>query len=247
VKPDKTFFCLVLLFLTVLSEYPLLFPGQPIYDQPMISPVIFPAMIPESQTPQMTDNSTSAVPVILQTCDPLPLTKTLKDTTLRFAVNVPEDWNASVGWDTGYGSWMGFYYYTYLGPEEKNYNQTGHTSRINSTRITIMTYAITRNQDQDYRNYYRENWDPAPVESVETINGITFNRFESKGRGTAVSYVVQKADANEKGYASLIWYYVSPSECQEDIEQVVHTFRYLNSREISLGNVPGIEISISYP
>ena len=57
----------------------------------------------------------------------------------------------------------------------------------------------------------------------------------------------KKASANERGYATVIWYYVSPSQCQEDIENIIHTFRYLSEREILLGNVPGVEISIFHP
>ena len=239
---DKTVIALILLFLTVLVEYPMIFPGQPVAT-PIESPaaIINPSI---SQTPQ---NSTEATPVIRQNCTPLPLTKSLKDSELWFTIRVPEDWNATTVWERGYGTWIGYYFYTVLGVEEPVYNQTGITRRINTTRITIMTYAITRNQDQDYRNDFRQNWIPTPVESNETINGIVFDRFESKGEGTAVGYVVKKASANERGYATVIWYYVSPSQCQEDIENIIHTFRYLSEREILLGNVPGVEISIFHP
>jgi hypothetical protein len=239
---DKTVIALILLFLTVLVEYPLLFPGQPV-----TTPIESPADIIElslSQTPQ---NSTDATPVIQQNCTPPPLTKSLKDSELWFTLKVPEDWNATTVWERGYGTWIGYYFYTHLGVEEPMYNQTGITRRINSTRITIMTYAITRNQDQDYRNDFRQNWIPTPVESTETINGIVFDRFESKGEGTAAAYVVKKASANERGYATVIWYYVSSSQCQEEIENIIHTFRYLSEREIFFGNVPGVEISIFHP
>jgi len=239
---DKTVIALILLFLTVLVEYPMIFPNQPVAT-PIESPaaIINPSI---SQTPQ---NSTEATPIIRQNCTPLPLTKSLKDSELWFTIRVPEDWNATTVWERGYGTWIGYYFYTVLGVEEPVYNQTGITRRINSTRMTIMTYAITRNQDQDYRNDFRQNWIPTPVESNETINGIVFDRFESKGEGTAVGYVVKKASANERGYATVIWYYVSPSQCQEDIENIIHTFRYLSEREILLGNVPGVEISIFHP
>ena len=239
---DKTVIALILLFLTVLVEYPMIFPNQPVAT-PIESPaaIINPSI---SQTPQ---NSTEATPIIRQNCTPLPLTKSLKDSELWFTIRVPEDWNATTVWERGYGTWIGYYFYTVLGVEEPVYNQTGITRRINTTRITIMTYAITRNQDQDYRNDFRQNWIPTPVESNETINGIVFDRFESKGEGTAVGYVVKKASANERGYATVIWYYVSPSQCQEDIENIIHTFRYLSEREILLGNVPGVEISIFHP
>jgi hypothetical protein len=243
---DKTVIALILLFLTVLVEYPLMFPGQPV-----VTPVESPAAIINSsisQTPSQTpQNSPEATPVIRQNCTPLPLTKSLKDSELWFTIRVPEDWNATTVWERGYGTWIGYYFYTVLGVEEPVYNQTGITRRINSTRLTIMTYAITRSQDQDYRNDFRQNWIPTPVESTETINGIVFDRFESKGEGTAVGYVVKKASANERGYATVIWYYVSPSQCQEEIENIIHSFRYLSEREILLGNVPGAEISVFPP
>lgn len=40
---------------------------------------------------------------------------------------------------------------------------------------------------------------------------------------------------------------LSPSDCQEEIGQIVHSFRYLGMRDILVGNVPGIEISGAYP
>jgi hypothetical protein len=236
---DKTVLSLILLFLTICVEYPLLFPGQP---------VITPATIIEPSLPQNSTNSTPVMqPVIPQNCTPPLLTKTLKDSELSFTLNIPETWNATAFWERGYGTWIGYYFFTRLGIEEPVYNQTGIWGQINRTRLTIMTYAITKNQDQDYRNGYRQNWIPAPAESTENINGITFDRFESKEEGTAVAYVVRKASANEKGYATVIWYYVSASECQQELENIIHTFRYLSKREILLGNVPGVEISIIPP
>ena len=231
----------------VLSEYPLLFPGQAV-----ITPIETPANIIESAILQPADNTTDAIADVQQTgvqpnCILKPLIKPLTYSELLFTLKVPEDWNATTVWERGYGTWEGYYFYTHLGVEEPVHNQTGIAGGINRTRITIMTYAITRNQDQDYRNDYRQNWIPTPVESVETINGITFNRFESKGEGTAVAYVVKKTSANEKGYATVIWYYVSSSECQEEIENIIHTFRYLLTREILLGNLNGVDISIIHP
>jgi len=98
-----------------------------------------------------------------------------------YTINVPEDGDATTFWERGYGIWEGFYFYSLFRVEVPGYNQTDSIARINSTRCTIMTYAMTRNQDRDYQNYYRDNGNPAPIESIETINGIDFNRFESKG------------------------------------------------------------------
>jgi hypothetical protein len=213
----------------------------------MVTPIDTPTAVTGSSKPGYEQDSTPANPLDQQKCILRPLTKTLKDSEMWYTINVPEDWNATTFRERGYGTWEGFYFYSLFGVEVPVYNQTDSTARINSTRFTIMTYAMTRNQDQDYRNYYRDNWNPAPIESIETINGIDFNRFESKGDRTAVVYVVKKTSVNEKGYGMLIWYYVSQSECPEEIEQIVHTFRYISQREMRLGNVTGVDISIPYP
>ncbi|WAC05302.1 MAG: hypothetical protein OS112_01350 [Methanoregula sp.] len=250
---DRILLAIVLVFLCVLSEYPLLFPVQEI-PMPAISHLAAPALnmtpYPSNQTAVQTAvinpvPVTLPAPAPVPACSKTPPSKILKDSRLWFTVTVPEDWNATSAWEAGGGTWQGLYFYTYLGVEEFDTNRS--IWRINSTKIFIMTYTITRNQDQDYRNYYRGNWVPVPVESTETINGITFDRFESKGQGTAVAYVGKKTSANGRGYATLIRYFVSQDECQEDIEEVVHTFRYLSSREIALGNVTANEISLFYP
>jgi hypothetical protein len=252
-KVDKTLLSIILIFLTVLCEYPLLFPDQfhaapsvPAWSQIPRNTTEPPEPVPTPSLPPIR-NFTSAFSEGEQKCSLRPLTKTLKDSRVWFAISVPENWYATSDWETGYGTWSGLYFYTRLGVEEEIHDRTGIVLRTNTTRVVIMTYTITRNQDQDYRNYYRQFWVPEPVETVEIINGITFNRFESKGIRTAVSYVTRKTSANERGYASLIRYYVSPGECQDEIEQIIHTFRYLTAREISLGTAPGIEISTGYP
>lgn len=256
---DRTLVAVVFVFLTVICEYPLLFPPQA-----LTAPAINHTTVPVPHITKSISNNTAVqtavttpLPTITMASTPVPTpapspvcskkppSKILKDSRLWFTITVPEDWNATAAWEAGGGTWQGQYSYTYLGVEEFDTNRS--LWRINSTKIFIMTYAITRNQDQDYRNFYRDNWKPVPVETTETINGITFNRFESKGEGTAVAYVGKKTSANGRGYATLIRYFVTKNECQEDIEEIVHTFRYLSGREISLGNVTGNEISLFYP
>jgi len=251
-KADKILLFTAFVFLMVLSEYAILYSGHPVSGQLVRSPIIEPLNITPSSPPQMvrTDNSTRDTPAVRDTpvvqpdCAQLPLTKTLKDSRLWFSVNVPETWNGTSEWEGGYDTWTGLYFYTNLGVEERVNGQNSSALRINSSKIFIMTYTITRNQDQDYRNYYRDNWKPEPVESIEKFNGITFNRFESKGEGTAVAYVSKKASANERGLATVIRFYISPLECQDQIEMIVHSFRYLSAREINTGSAPGIEVSI---
>jgi hypothetical protein len=249
-KVDKTLISVVLIFLTVLSEYPILFYGQPIAGQAIQSPIELPRMnvtIPPAPVPTKTFvpiPPPRITPLAEQTCIPVLLNKMLKDSRLWFSINVPDNWNATTEWEGGYGTWTGLYFYTNLGVEERVFKENSSALRINSSKIFIMTYTITKNQDQDYRNYYRENWQPVPVETVEKINGITFNRFESKGMRTAVAYVSAKTSANGRGYATLIRFVSSPPDCLEELEIIMHSFRYLSAREISFGSAPGVEISI---
>jgi len=252
VKFDKTLISLILIFLALLSEYPILFSGQSISGSPLLTQSVLPLInkspIIVNLLPSNSTKNTSAINLAIQKnivvqekCIPKPLTKTLKDSKLWFKITVPEDWNATTEWEAG----DGLYFYTDLGIEEQKIGADGVVERwLNSTTITITTYTITKNQDQYFRNYYREQWYPKPTESIERINGITFNRFESKGNVTAVVYVCQKSSANERGFATLIRYYVSSSGCQEELEQIVHSFRYLSANEANSGLSPGIEISI---
>ena len=251
-KADKILLFTAFVFLMVLSEYAILYSDQPVSGQPVRSPIPGPMNSTASSPPQLVlvDDSTRQTPAVRDTpvvqpdCTPLPLTKTLKDSRLWFTLTVPENWNATTAWEGGYGTWTGLYFYTNLGVEERVDGQNSSALRINSSKIFIMTHTITKNQDQDYRNYYRDNWKPEPVESIEKFNGITFNRFESKGEGTAVAYVSNKATANERGLATVIRFYVAPRECLDQMEKIVHSFRYLSAREITLGSAPGIEVSI---
>ena len=251
-KADKILLFTAFVFLMVLSEYAILYSDQPVSGHPVRSPIPGPLNITASSPPQpvLVDNSTRQtpavrdIPVVQPDCTPLPLIKTLKDSRLWFTLTVPENWNATTAWEGGYDTWTGLYFYTNLGVEEKVEGQNSSALRINSSKIFIMTHTITKNQDQDYRNYYRDNWKPKPVESIEKFNGITFNRFESKGEGTAVAYVSNKASANERGLATVIRFYVAPSECLDQMEKIVHSFRYMSSREINTGSAPGIEVSI---
>jgi hypothetical protein len=242
-KADKILLFTAFVFLMVLSEYAILYSDQPVSGQPVRSPIPGPMNSTASSPPQLVlvDDSPRQTPAVRDTpavkpdCTPLSLTRTLKDSRLWFTLTVPENWNATTTWEGGYGTWTGLYFYTNLGVEEKINGQNSSALRINSSKIFIMTHTITKNQDQDYRNYYRDNWKPEPVESIEKFNGITFNRFESKGVGTAVAYVSNKASANERGLATVIRFYVAPPECLDQMEKIVHSFRYLSAREINTG------------
>lgn len=151
----------------------------------------------------------------------------VKDSELLFALQVPVEWNVTTYRIENTEITEGLMYQTDL-----DGNNT----------FFIRTYAITRGQDQAYRDECRM-WSPAPEETTVTINGITFDRFESTYGGiTNVTYVVRKASANERGYASVLSYSSStgnPFE-KEDYENVIFSFRYLTGS--SAGTVSGEEI-----
>jgi hypothetical protein len=108
------------------------------------------------------------------------------------------------------------------------------TTLVPNDIFTITTFPISRNQDQDYRNRFRQ-WKPAPAESTVTIGNIVFDRFESAGSGkTQVGYVGRKSSANDLGYSSVISFIADdarPFE-KEDFENVVQTFSYLNKQSV---------------
>jgi hypothetical protein len=162
---------------------------------------------------------------VMVTLGPL---KAVKDPELWFYLQVPESWvvtSERISIPEGY---MGLIY---------------ETSLYNNAKFHILTYAITRNQDQDLRNYYRSSWTPHPNESTVMINGITFDRFESKsGADVSVAYVVRKGSANERGLASVIEYSIDSSGPYplEDFESLISTFHYVAADEIN--DIPGEEI-----
>jgi hypothetical protein len=154
-------------------------------------------------------------------------TKDIKDSELLFALQVPVEWNVTTYRIENTEITEGLMYQTDL-----DGNNT----------FFIRTYAITRGQDQAYRDECRM-WSPAPDETTVTINGITFDRFESTSSGiTNVTYVVRKASANERGYASVLSYSSSITNSfeKEDFEKVISSFRYLTGS--SAGTVSGEEI-----
>ena len=125
----------------------------------------------------------------------------------------------------------------------EGYRGLGFETSLYGKEFHIFTYGITRNQDQDFRNYYRRFWTPLPNETTVTMNGVSYDRFESKSGGNiSVAYVVRKGSWNERGYASVIEYFIdSDSQYQQkDFESVISTFRYVTARDI--GSATGEEI-----
>jgi len=176
-----------------------------------------PAMATAVMTPR---ESTPIIRTISQVRD-------IRDTELLFALRVPAEWNVT----------------TYRASNPRNTEGLLYrTDLVGNDTFFITTYAITRNQDQAYRDGCRM-WSPAPVETEVTINGITADRFESVYGGRInVSYIVRKGSANERGFASVLSYSANASDPfeKEDFEKVAASFRYFSGS--MAGTVPGAEI-----
>ncbi len=179
------------------------------------APATQPPAAPDVQETTATSEKITAAPVVTVTViRHVEVQKAWKDADLRIAFNAPSSWEVTT-WkmDLPEGS---------QGLEYKTQLLTGDV-------FYIMTFPISRNQDQDYRNIFRM-WAPAPEETTVTINNIVFDRFESTSDGkTQVAYVARKSSANDLGYSSVI-YYVSDGTKQfekDDFEDVVQSFAYL--------------------
>ncbi len=151
-----------------------------------------------------------------------------KDTPLRFAFYAPEDWSVSTRQMPMPAGVEGLLYRTDL---------------LDNNRFYILTYTVSRSEDQGYRNEIRRTWIPTPEETTVVIHGITYDRFESSLAGTTnVSYVVRKSSANELGYASILFFTTkgdNPEELSE-FTRVVSSFRYFTGKEAD--SIPGTEI-----
>ena len=151
-----------------------------------------------------------------------------KDTRLRIAFYVPEDWSVST---------------RQVQKPEGAEGLTYRTDLLGDSRFYILTYTISRNEDQAYRNEIRRTWIPTPSETTVVIHGITYDRFESSLAGTTnVSYVVRKSSANELGYASVLFFTTKGSNPDElsEFMRVVSSFRYFTGKEAD--TIPGTEI-----
>jgi len=185
-----------------------------------------------NQTGQITPGGNGTLtgsPTPLETTDRalLPMIP-YKDTPLRIAFYAPEDWSVSTR------------------PVPKPEGSEGlayRTDLLDNNRFYIITYTVSRNEDQAYRNEIRSTWIPTPTETTVVIHGITYDRFESSLAGTTnVTYVVRKSSANELGYASVLSFTTKGSNPDEMSEfmRVVSSFRYFTGSEAR--TIPGTEI-----
>ena len=151
----------------------------------------------------------------------------IKDSELLFALQVPVEWDVK----------------TYrLNNPDNSEGLVYRTDLVGDDMFFVVTYAISRSQDQAYRDQFRK-WSPAPVETTVTMNQITYDRFESTSDGrTRVAYVARKSSANERGYASMISFVADSGDRfqKEDFEKVVSTFAYFPAD--ATGTMPGEEI-----
>ena len=173
-----------------------------------------------------TTTATSApreVVTVIRYVSPL---KDVKDSYLLFTLQVPVEWNVST--------------YRMMNSDTSDYR----TDLVADNVFSIYSSSITKNQDQTYRDQFRQ-WSPAPTETTVTINNITYDRFESTSDGkTNVSYIVRKNNTNERGYASVLVFTARDSNRfeKEDFEKVVSSFRYFDRRSAS--TEPGEEIPL---
>jgi hypothetical protein len=174
-----------------------------------------------TSSPALQPSSTTVTPQeVTVTSGPL---KTIKDSELWFTMQVPETWEVTTKRISNPEGYEGLVYFTYL---------YDNPVLFNTHEFYIITYAITRNFDQAVRDTYRNR---KMNESTVKINGITFDRFESKSDDNVkVAYVVRKSSANERGFASLIEYSLNASSQyqQKDFEYFISTFHYKGAKEI---------------
>ena len=145
-------------------------------------------------------------------------TKDIKDSELLFMLQVPVEWNATS--------------HRLENPDDSG-GLMYQTDLVGNDVFTIRTYSISHSQDQAFRDEFR-NWIPAPDETVIKIHDVTYDRFESaSGSNTRVAYVARKTSANERGYASVLFFSANTSRPfeQEDFEKVVSSFKYFSGSD----------------
>jgi hypothetical protein len=196
---------------------------QPVTAAPTQSPTTT-ALPAGTSVPGVTVSAPQVTVTIIHFIVP---TKAWKDSVLHIAFAAPQDWTVTtMPVKLPEGS-QGLIYQTNLDP---------------AGAFNITTFPVSLSNDQAYRDTFR-TWDPAPVQTTITINGIVFDRFESAKDGkTQVGYVAQKASANDIGFSSVLKYTTDASRPfdREDFEKVVGSFSYFTSENAS--TMPGGEI-----
>lgn len=148
----------------------------------------------------------------------------LKDSKLLFTLQVPSVWNVSTLQLT------------------KSDTADYRTDLVGGNVFSITSYPASRSREQEFRDMFRQ-WSPPAAVTAATINGIRYERFESRADGnTTVAYLPNTNSANEHGYASVLIFVAR--DCNrfdnEDFEAVVSSFRYISAG--SAATSPGEEI-----
>jgi hypothetical protein len=155
------------------------------------------------------------------------LVKDVKDSELLFSLQVPVEWTVSTRRIDNPENFVGFMYQTDL---------------VRNNTFYIHTFTNYRSREQNYRDECKRSV-PAPNQTVVTINGITFDRFESTASGmTNVTYVMRQSGMNERGYLSVLVFSADTRNRfeVEDYDKVVASFRYYPKDKVS--TMPGEEI-----
>jgi hypothetical protein len=148
------------------------------------------------------------------------LTRDVKDSELLFSLQVPVEWSVSTRRLANPENFIGFMYQTDL---------------VKNNTFYIHTFTNYRSREQNYRDEC-QRWIPAPNRTVVTINGLTFDRFESTANGrTNVTYVMRPAGMNEAGYLSVLAFSADTNNRfeKEDFDKVVASFRYYSRDKVS--------------
>jgi hypothetical protein len=195
-----------------------------------VTPVVTATTIPTPKptTPVPTDPETTVPRQVVTIIHQVSLVKDMKDSELLFTLQVPAEWSVST--------------HRLVNPDDSE-GLVYQTDIVGDNVFYIQTYAISRSQDQAYRDQFRK-WSPTPTtETTVTINKITYDRFESTSGGkTNVAYVAKKSSANERGYASVLVFSADNNNRfeKDDFEKIVASFRYFGAGSASA--IPGEEI-----
>jgi uncharacterized membrane protein YgcG len=198
----------------------------PVTTPPSTEPATLSRTAVETAVP--TAAVTSAPQQVVTIIHQIPLIKDVKDSELLFSLQVPVEWNLSTRRLNNPENFEGYMYQTDL---------------VRNNTFYIHSFTNYRSRDQNYRDECRR-WSPAPNETTVTINGITFDRFESTANGTTnVTYVARQVCMNEYGYVSVLAFSANTSNRfeEEDYDRIVASFRYYGREFVS--TMPGEEIT----
>jgi uncharacterized membrane protein YgcG len=196
-------------------------------------PVAVPATTvsrPVPETPAIPEMTTSVPREAITVVRYVPQIRDLRAPALLFAVQAPAGWNVTT-WRLTRSDLAEY-----------------RTDLVADGVFAIYSYPGSRSREQAYRDGFRQ-WSPAPAETAVTINGIPYERFESRSGGnTTVAYLMDTNGANERGYASVLVFTARDANRfeLEDFETVISSFRYYprdSAATISGSDIPLYDLS----